>query len=104
MEAPKEIPQTGFYYHYKHDPKGEFNNFVYEVIGLGRNTEEKTYTVLYRPVYENDWLAPAVLQSRPYENFMEKVLKDGVEVPRFELITDEGVILKLEEIRDRMYL
>ena len=103
METPLEIPQKGFYYHYKHDPQGAFNNYVYEVVGLGRNTEEKTYTVLYRPMYENNWMKPADLQSRPYEMFMEKVMKDGKEVPRFSLITDPEVISKLEDIKIGMY-
>lgn len=98
-----QIPQKGFYYHYKHDPRGEFNNYVYEVIGLGRNTEEKTYTVLYRPIYKNEWMSPAAYQSRPYDMFFEKVIKDGKEMPRFELITDGELISKLEEVREVLY-
>lgn len=40
MKITKKIPEKGFYYHYKHDPKGEFNNYAYEVVGLGLHTED----------------------------------------------------------------
>ena len=98
-----ELPKKGFYYHYKHDPLKEFNNYSYEVIGIGRNTEEETYTVLYRPLYESEWMKPADYQSRPLEMFMENVNLDGVAMPRFRLATDPELIKKLEDVRKRMY-
>jgi hypothetical protein len=97
------VPEKGFYYHYKHDPKGDLYNYIYEVVGVGRNTEEKTLTVLYRPLYESDWMRPVDYQSRPLPMFMENLMKDGVEVPRFTKITDPELIKKLEIIRDEMY-
>ena len=97
------MPKKGFYYHYKHDPHGAFNNYSYEVIGIGRNSEEKTLTVLYRPLYENEWLLPADYQSRPLEMFMETVEKEGKTMPRFTQIVDSEIIARLTEIRDRMY-
>jgi hypothetical protein len=105
MTAPTNIPK-GFYRHYKHDPTVDFNNYTYEVIGLGRNTEEKDdkeYTVLYRPLYKNDWMEPALYQSRPYTMFIEKINKNGDIIPRFTLITDQETISKLEEVKDQMY-
>ncbi len=103
MDVSVTIPQKGFYVHYKHDPQGTFNNYVYEVIGLGRNTEDKTYTVLYRPVYKNEWMYPAEYQSRPYEMFFDRVIKNGNEMKRFDLITDLELIAKLEVVRDELY-
>lgn len=97
------IPQKGFYTHYKHNPLGEPYNYMYEVVGIGRNTEDKTYTVLYRPLYKNDWMPPADLQSRPLDMFLEYVEKDGEKIPRFTLITDTKVIENLEKIRKEMY-
>jgi hypothetical protein len=105
MTTQANIPK-GFYYHYKHNPSIDFNNYAYEVVGLGRNTEEKNdkeYTVLYRPLYKNDWMEPAIYQSRPYTMFVENVEKDGNKVPRFTLITDEETILKLEEVKNQIY-
>ena len=98
-------PQKGFYYHYKHDPTKGINNYAYEVIGLGRNTEEGTFTVLYRPLYESEWMPPADFQSRPLEMFSDKNFeKDGKIIPeRFIKITDEKVISELIKIRDEMY-
>ncbi len=40
LKIPTTIPEKGFYYHYKHDPKGEVNNYAYEVMGVGSHTEE----------------------------------------------------------------
>ncbi len=48
------FPEKGFYYHYKHDPHGKKYNYMYEVVGIARNTEENTFTVLYRPLYESE--------------------------------------------------
>jgi hypothetical protein len=103
MSAPITIPQKGFYIHYKHDPSGSPHNYTYEVVGLARNTEEKTYSVLYRPLYENDWFAPADFQARPLEMFLETVEIDGNAIPRFRLISDPLLIDKLNAIRDTMY-
>jgi hypothetical protein len=97
-----EIPERGFYIHYKHDPAGPAHNYTYEVVGLARNSEDKSYFVLYRPLYENDWLKPADYQARPLEMFMEDVEKDGVQVKRFTKITDPVVIRELEAVRDRI--
>lgn len=97
------IPQKGFYVHYKHDPSGASHNYMYEVIGIARNTEDKTYMVLYRPLYVNDWMPPADLQSRPLDMFLEQVEKGGVTVPRFTLITDPNLITELENARRTMY-
>ncbi len=97
------IPQKGFYIHYKHTPSGVSHNYIYEVVGIGRNTEDKTYTVLYRPLYENDWMPPADLQSRPLDMFLGEVEKDGVKIPRFTLITDANLIAELENVRSVMY-
>lgn len=89
------IPQKGFYVHCKHDPHGELHNYIYEVVGIGRNTEAKTLTVLYRPMYKNEWMPPADLQSRPIDMFNGNVEVDGKTVPRFTLITDPKKIQEL---------
>lgn len=98
-----QIPKNGFYQHYKHDPHGTPFNYTYEVVGVARNTEDKTYTVLYRPLYENDWFKPANFQSRPLDMFNEDVSKDGKTTPRFQLISDPDTISKLSEVRLKMY-
>lgn len=99
MNAPDNLPVKGFYQHYKHDSDGEPHNYRYEVIGIGRNTEEGTLTVLYRPLYISDWMPPADYQSRPLDMFTENVIKDGISIPRFTLITDPELISQLEEVR-----
>lgn len=97
------LPPKGFYIHYKHDPAGKPYNYMYEVVGIGRNTEDKTLMVLYRPLYESEWMPPADLQSRPLDMFVEDVMKDGVKVPRFKRVTDLKLIAELESMRQKMY-
>ncbi len=103
MDKSENKVQKGFYYHYKHDANGQLNNYSYEVIGIARNTEENTFTVLYRPLYESDWMPPADFQSRPFEMFIGDAIKDGKTVPRFQLITDKETISKLKAIKEEMY-
>ena len=98
-----QIPENGFYYHYKHDPEGPFNNYCYEVVGIARDTEDKSFSVLYIPLYENDWFKPADYQSRPLDMFNENVTVNGKTVPRFQRITNPNMISKLNEIKERMY-
>ncbi len=47
MNKPSQIPENGFYYHYKHDQKGEVNNYA-EVVrrALVRYEEEAVNAVL----------------------------------------------------------
>jgi hypothetical protein len=99
---PAKVPEKGFYYHYKHDP-AVFNDHAYEVVGIARHTEDKSFFVLYVPLYENDWFAPAHYQARPLPMFMEEVTKDGKKFPRFSRITDPEVVTKLSAIRSEMY-
>ena len=110
IETPKEVPENGFYYHYKHDPDGPVNNYAYEVIGVGHHTEdyvtvEDMHMVVYRPLYEDAgvYKAGKLFDLRPLKMFMEYITKEGKTFPRFKKISDEEVIDELEAIRARMY-
>lgn len=97
-----ETPAKGFYYHYKHSEDKGFADYAYEVIGTALHTEEGTYTVLYRPLYDNTYL-DVDYSARPLEMFMETVTKDGVEMSRFKKIEDEELVAKLSRIRTERY-
>jgi hypothetical protein len=110
MQVPADLPENGFYYHFKHDPTGPLNNYAYEVIGTGCNTEgdwikAETYFVVYRPLYEES----AMYQNgklwclRPLTMFMEDITKDGGSVPRFHKITNPEIIAALQEKSGEMY-
>lgn len=109
IKVPKTIPEKGYYYHYKHDPKGDVNNYAYEVIGVGCHTEDDCREqdqnlMVYRPLYKSSvYEAGRLFDIRPLEMWMEDVEVDGVSVPRFKLITDEEVIAQLDDIRTDMY-
>lgn len=104
------IPENGFYYHYKHDPNGAVNNYAYEVMGVGHHTEddsrpEDAYMVVYRPLYEEAsvYQAGKLFDLRPLGMFMENVTKDGRIFPRFERISDAVIIAELKVISKSMY-
>jgi len=104
MQEPEKV----FYYHYKHDPSGEVNNYAYEVLNIAHHTEieglDESAMVIYRPLYEamvykegKHW------DARPLNMFMERIVKEGREMDRFTKITDPQTIEELARIRDKMY-
>jgi hypothetical protein len=109
MKIPTQIPQTGFYYHYKHDASGPVNNYAYEVVGVGCHTEddcrpEDANMVVYRPLYEASvYKAGRLFDLRPLEMWMGNVTKNGETFPRFQKITEPQILAKLETIRKQMY-
>ncbi len=74
--------KKGKYQHYKGD--------MYEVIGMAHHTETKSPMVLYKALYEIPELTKMygepVIFTRPYNMFIENVIIDNIEVPRFKLI------------------
>ena len=114
LQIPRRVPELGFYYHYKHDPKGTANNYSYEVIGVGFHTEDdarqgETHFLIYRPLYEasvykaSKKLGIPCFDNRPLEMWMENVMKDGQTFPRFRKITNPLIIEELKKIRSEMY-
>ena len=103
-----EIPEKGFYYHYKHDPSKNVSNYAYEVLNIGYHTEMEDpndrMMVVYRPLYKsfvyeagNRW------DVRPLSMFMEDVTKDGKTIKRFTKITDPKIISELDKMKVEMY-
>lgn len=70
------ILPTGRYRHYK--------GKEYEVIGVARHSETKEELVVYRTLYGD-----FDLWVRPKAMFMETVVVNGVEVPRFQYVGEE---------------
>ncbi len=111
---PQRVPEAGFYYHYKHDPKGSVDNYAYEVVGVGFHTEDDTrpgeeHFLIYRPLYEasvykaSKELGIPCFDNRPLGMWMGDVEKDGKKFPRFQKITDPVIIAELQKIRAEMY-
>lgn len=114
-QKPAKVPAVGFYYHYKHDPNGEVNNYAYEVLGVGFHTEEdarpgEEHFVTYRPLYADapvykaaQELGVPCFDNRPLTMWMGNVEKGGVMIPRFRRITDPLLVANLELVREEMY-
>ena len=92
--------QKGFYYHFKHNPGISLNNYAYKVIGTAKHSETEEVTVIYKPMYKNEWLGEAELMSRPIDMFLDTVEKPEYSGLRFRLIEDPEIIAKLSDIRD----
>ncbi len=109
MYTSPKVPEKGFYYHYKHDPKGVVNNYAYEVVGVGHHTEDDCrpqdqHMVVYRPLYEAFvYKNGKMFDIRPLGMFMEEVVKEGISRPRFQKISDPKVLAELEVIKREMY-
>ncbi len=88
----------GYYYHYKHNNLGEVNNYAYEVVGIGQNTETDELFVIYRPLYKSDHLGTNDFYVRPYKMFNEFVNLDGKSIKRFSLIEDNKIISELKKL------
>lgn len=104
-----QTPEPGFYYHYKHDPDGPWNQYAYEVMGVGHNTEEcppeEEYKVVYRPLYESAFVyrLGKLFDLRPLAMFMEAVDKPEYQGPRFNRIEDPELIARLQKQAVKMY-
>ena len=109
MKIPTKIPEKGFYYHYKHDPAGDINNYAYELMGVGLHSEEDSRPedanmAIYLPIYKSGaYRAGKFFVLRPLEMFMENVEKNGKTMPRFTKITDKKIIAELEKIKGELY-
>ena len=91
-----------FYYHYKHTDN-DIVNYAYEYLGISLDTEEGTESVIYRPLYEDAYLADRNFYARPKEMFFDEVTHDGKLVKRFTKIEDEKLLAELTKIRDQKY-
>ena len=110
VPPPENLPEPGFYYHFKHDPDGRVNNYAYYIYGVGHHTEddcrpEDAFMQVYRPLYEDAYAYRhgGVFDLRPLRMFFEPAKWKGKEVLRFTRILEPQVIAQLEAIKARMY-
>ena len=109
MIIPHQVPEKGFYYHYKHDPYGAVNNCAYEVLGVGVHSEDdgdprNANMVVYIPIYDCPLADQMHLfQLRPLTEWMGEVEIKGKNVPRFQKISDPDIIKQLVRQRGLIY-
>ena len=70
--------KIGKYKHYK--------GKLYKVIGIAKHSENLEELVVYQALYESKEFGNNAIWVRPAKIFTEKVILNGKEVPRFELI------------------
>ena len=110
IPPPEQLPEPGYYYHFKHDPHGPLNNYAYYIYGVGHHTEddcrsEDAFMQVYRPLYEEAYAYRhgGLFDLRPLHMFFDPAEWKGSKVPRFTRIVDPAVIAELEAIKARMY-
>jgi hypothetical protein len=108
LQPPAQMPERGYYYHYKHDPNGVINNYAYFIDAVGCHTEEDCrpedqFMQVYRPLYEAFVYTHGMIDVRPLHMFYEPAIVDGKPIARFTMITDPDTIAALKVIRDDMY-
>jgi len=74
--------KPGIYKHYK--------GKLYEVIGVGHHTETLEPLVLYRALYDTPDFGSKPLWARPVKMFLEKIVFNNVEQPRFTFIEEKA--------------
>ena len=70
--------KLGIYEHYK--------GKKYKVIGIARHSETLEELVVYMALYDSKEFGRNALWVRPKKMFLETVIVDGKEVPRFRYI------------------
>lgn len=70
--------KPGKYRHYK--------GKLYEVIGVSRHSETFEELVVYRALYDDEKFGKNALWVRPKKMFLESVIVNGKEVPRFKYV------------------
>lgn len=110
LPPPKQLPEPGYYYHFKHDPDGPVNNYAYYIYGVGHHTEsdcrpEDAFMQIYRPLYEEAYAYRngGLFDLRPLPMFYQPAQLNGRQVQRFTRITDAEVIAQLAALKARMY-
>lgn len=70
--------KLGIYKHYK--------NKEYEVIGVAKHSETLEDLVVYKALYNSDQFWNNKLWVRPLSMYIETVIIQGIEIPRFQYI------------------
>jgi len=73
--------KLGKYQHFK----GKF----YKVIGIARHSETIEELVIYQALYHSEEYGNNSLWARPKKMFMENVVRDGKEMPRFKYVDED---------------
>jgi hypothetical protein len=76
--------KKGIYKHYRGD--------LYEVVGVANHSETLEPMVIYKALYHSDEFGTNALWARPYSMFLETVVIEGVEQPRFQFVSTDTEI------------
>ncbi len=81
----RELVEQGVYRHYKSRNLIDERNGIYKVIGTAFDSETKEEVVIYKQFYDGEF-PKGTRWTRTKKAFLENVVVNGTEVPRFEFI------------------
>lgn len=77
MDLPdQQVPEGAVFRHYK--------GKEYKIVTVGRHSEDLQLYVVYEGLYDCPEFGERPVWIRPLDMFLEKVVIDGKEMPRFE--------------------
>lgn len=77
-EKLSKVPIGAIFRHYK--------GKEYRILNIGRHSEDLGLCVVYQGLYECERFGPHPIWIRPLDMFLEEVVIDGKQIPRFTLI------------------
>jgi hypothetical protein len=75
-----QVPVGVIFEHYKGQK--------YKIIEIGRHSETLQLQVVYQSLYDSAEFGDHAIWIRPLEMFLEMVVIDGQEIPRFHMISE----------------
>lgn len=76
-----KVPTGALFEHYK--------GKKYKILGTARHSETLQMCVIYQALYDSAQFGSHPVWVRPLEMFLETILIDGKEQPRFRLVSEE---------------
>lgn len=84
-------PDININYSFKELKPGKYQHFkgqFYKVIGIAKHSETNEEFVVYQALYDSEEFGNNALWIRPKTMFLENVIHEGKEVPRFNFVGD----------------
>jgi hypothetical protein len=80
-QATAKVPKGALFEHYK--------GKRYRVLEVARHSETLKMCVVYQALYDSPQFGDRAVWVRPLEMFLETVVIEGKEIPRFRLISED---------------
>jgi len=77
QQMMSQVPIGAIFHHYK--------GRAYKILHIGRSSEDNSLCVIYQALYRSEEFGNYAIWTRMLKGFLETVVIEGKEVPRFTL-------------------